>query len=29
MRLKGIPLEDGNYERGTVYGEDEFLKIKR
>ena len=29
MRLKGIPLGDGNYERGTVYDEDGFLKIKR
>lgn len=29
MKLKNIPLGDGDYEIGTVYDENGFLKIKR
>ena len=29
MRLRNIPLGNGDYEVGTVYDEDGFLKIKR
>ena len=29
MRLRNLPLGNGDYEAGTVYDEDGFLKIKR